>query len=199
MKYLKYLKVLLRHKWFTLQECRALGIFWLGIIHDWSKFLPSEWGPYAEWFHGERIVYHHLKGLKRGDFLAGYGRDGEPQDLIVVSYDSDSKRLECLPWSAKEAFDAAWNHHQKSNKHHWQFYLLTQDDDPDLVLPMPDRYRREMLADWRGASRAYTSSDNTREWYLKRRDKMIKRLHPETRAWIEDFLGLREEEELGIN
>ncbi len=94
---------------------------------------------------------------------------------------------------AKEAFDAAWNHHQKANKHHWQYWCLAMDDDPDLVLPMPDRYRREMLADWRGAGRAYTGSDNTREWYLERRDKMRAKLHPETRAWIEGELGVEDD------
>jgi hypothetical protein len=181
-KHLEYLKKLLRHKWFTLQECRRLGITWLGLIHDWSKFLPSEWGPYVEWFHGERIVLLHMtQEYKRGDWAGGY---------VVTSYDRESMRLECVQAFVKEAFDAAWNHHQKSNKHHWQYWCLTQDDDPDLALPMPDRYRREMLADWRGASRAYTGSDNTRKWYLERREKMTKRLHPETRAWIEEQLGV---------
>ena len=54
-------------------------------------------------------------------------------------------------------------------------------------LPMPDRYRREMLADWRGAGRAYGNPD-TRKWYEKHKHKII--IHAETRAWIESQLGL---------
>lgn len=54
MLYLKYLKYLLRHKYFVFIECFKLGIPWLGLIHDWSKFLPDEFIPYARNFYGER-------------------------------------------------------------------------------------------------------------------------------------------------
>lgn len=163
--YLKYFKSLMTHKWFVFLECCKLGIPWLGIIHDWSKFLPSEWIPYARYFHG-----------------------GWPEGPEVwrscPSYTGPTKS------SVQSDFDEAWLHHQNYNKHHWQYYLLVQDDDPDKVLPMPDRYRREMLADWRGAGRAYTGKDNTREWYLERADQWDRRLHPQTKAWIEFELGL---------
>jgi hypothetical protein len=33
--------------------------------------------------------------------------------------------------AAKVAFDRAWNHHQKLNKHHWQYWLLTTDQPED--------------------------------------------------------------------
>jgi len=49
-----------------------------------------------------------------------------------------------------------------------------QDDDPDEALPIPDRYRREMLASKPGHSMP--------QWYTERREKV---LHPETREWIE--------------
>ena len=51
MKLLKYLKYVIKHKWYTFVECCRLGIPWLGIIHDLSKFLPSELFTYAEWFY----------------------------------------------------------------------------------------------------------------------------------------------------
>lgn len=53
MNHLKYLKYLLRHKWYVFVECCKLGIVWRGITHDLSKFRPSEWFPYAAHFHGE--------------------------------------------------------------------------------------------------------------------------------------------------
>ncbi len=55
---------------------------------------------------------------------------------------------------------------------------------------MPDKYMREMLADWRGAGRAITGKDNTKEWYQGKRQKTIL-LHPDNKAWIETELGLR--------
>lgn len=51
-KHLKYLKYLLRHKWFVFLECVKLGMVWQGIVHDWSKFFPDEWIPYANYFYG---------------------------------------------------------------------------------------------------------------------------------------------------
>ncbi len=82
----------------------------------------------------------------------------------------------------REAFDTAWLFHQKRNKHHWQFWLLVQDEEEAKVLPMPDRYRREMLADWIGVGRALGTSGVT-DWYAANKHKM--QLHAETRAWIE--------------
>jgi len=54
-------------------------------------------------------------------------------------------------------------------------------------MPMPDRYRKEMLADWRGAGRAY-GNPNTSAWYLENKDNIV--LSPSTRDWIESELGV---------
>jgi hypothetical protein len=89
------------------------------------------------------------------------------------------------------AFDFAWLLHQKRNKHHWQFWLLPEDDGGTKKLDMPDRYRREMLADWFGAGKAQGRGDQPREcreWYLKNRERM--QLHPRTRSWVEEQLGV---------
>lgn len=84
-------------------------------------------------------------------------------------------------------FDTAWNHHQKRNKHHWQYWLLIQDEGGSIPIPIPSKYRREMLADWRGAGHAILgdeySSISASIWYLENKDKIT--LHSETRAWIE--------------
>ena len=53
MKHLRYLVYVLRHKWYVFIECAKLGIVWQGIIHDWSKFLPTEWFPYVDFFFGK--------------------------------------------------------------------------------------------------------------------------------------------------
>lgn len=84
------------------------------------------------------------------------------------------------------AFDRAWLFHQNRNKHHWQYWILALDSGETECLPMPDVYRREMLADWRGAGRATTGNDNTQEWYVANYDNM--QLHPETRHFIDTML-----------
>lgn len=47
-----YLKYLLRHKYYVWVAGHALGLgWWRLLIHDWHKFLPSEWCPYAKTFY----------------------------------------------------------------------------------------------------------------------------------------------------
>lgn len=76
----------------------------------------------------------------------------------------------------------AWNDHQKRNKHHWQYWLITWDSGKTEALLMPDVYRREMIADWVGAGRAQ-GKPKTWEWYEVAKHCMI--LHPNTRSEVE--------------
>jgi hypothetical protein len=88
--------------------------------------------------------------------------------------------------AVKESFNRAWLHHQHASPHHWQFWVLRNDDGDTKILPMPDAIRREMVADWRGAGRALGHPD-TAAWYAKNRDNIM--LHPDTRAWVVEELG----------
>ena len=81
-------------------------------------------------------------------------------------------------------FNIAWLKHIHRNPHHWQYWILREDDGDTIPLPMPEIYMREMLADWRGARRAITGKDNLVEWYRINHQKM--QLHPKTREWLED-------------
>jgi hypothetical protein len=142
-------KYVLRHKWYVFQECLKLGVpLLIAIFHDWDKFLPDEWLPYARCF---------------------YAPDGTKQ------YKEDA------------SFTLAWNLHQKRNKHHWQWWVIMFDRGEFETIPMPDVYRREMLADWRGAGRAITGKDNTFSWYLDNYYKI--KLHRDTRVWIDNQLA----------
>ncbi len=59
-KYISYLRYVIRHKWFVLIACWEKGLWWRGIAHDLSKFLPSEFIPYAIHFYGKDL--HHKNG-----------------------------------------------------------------------------------------------------------------------------------------
>lgn len=83
-------------------------------------------------------------------------------------------------------FDQAKMTHQHRNKHHWQFWVYIGDCGEITCLPIPDVFRREMLADWRGAAKSMGKPDLL-GWYADCRETM--RFHPETRAWIEQQLG----------
>lgn len=88
--------------------------------------------------------------------------------------------------SNEESFGFAWLLHQKRNKHHWQWWILMQDEEEDEIFEMPSKYSLEMIADWKGAGRAITGKDNIIEWYLKNQNKM--ELHPNTRDLINDII-----------
>lgn len=90
-------------------------------------------------------------------------------------------------YSPDPAFNLVWNFHQKINKHHWQYWVLIMDKGDIVPLPMPDRHRREMLADWIGAGKAY-GNPNTRAWYLERREMFKKYFAPETLEWFDQQL-----------
>lgn len=48
----RYALYLVRHKWFVLVAgLKMKAPLWRLLIHDWSKFLPSEWLPYARYFY----------------------------------------------------------------------------------------------------------------------------------------------------
>lgn len=88
-----------------------------------------------------------------------------------------------------DAFDVAWLKHQRRHPHHWQYWVLINDSDEPQVrcLRMPFKYILEMVADWRGASRAITGGDNTLKWYGQHRDQIM--LHPVTRVHVEALIG----------
>lgn len=86
-------------------------------------------------------------------------------------------------------FDRAWLHHQHRNPHHWQHWLLREDDGDLKTLPMPEGLVREMVADWMGAGRAITGKWSADEWYLNGASAKMK-LHPATRTLAEALLGV---------
>ncbi len=83
-------------------------------------------------------------------------------------------------------FNQAWNRHQKNNPHHWQYWVLLGDNGEIKALPMLEKYVREMVADWVGASKAITGSTDISLWYSSNKSKM--HMHRQTRALVETLL-----------
>ena len=49
--YWKYFCYICNHKWNVGIECLKSGLYTHALTHDLSKFLPSEFIPYAKFFH----------------------------------------------------------------------------------------------------------------------------------------------------
>ena len=156
MKYWKYLKYVICHKWFVFLGCWNRGIVWRGLTHDLSKFYPSEWFPYVEHFYGKK--------RKSWRDSTGYYKPINTGDLD---------------------FDKSWLYHQHRNDHHWQYWCLTEDDTgKPVALKMPYNAVLEMVCDWAGAGRAQgKKKGEIYEWYTVNKSRMI--LHSDTRILVE--------------
>jgi len=161
--YIKYFSYVCRHKWYVFLECWKVEIRWKGFVHDWSKFRPSEFIPYARNFFGTYPEYTDCDSMA-------------PKGLFKQDI--------------KQRFDKAWLLHIHRNPHHWQFWLLQEDNGFPKNIPIPLKYLKEMVCDWRGAGKAITGKDNIVEWYGKNKDRInLKRIN---RKWIEKKIGYEE-------
>lgn len=89
--------------------------------------------------------------------------------------------------AVKTAFDEAWLHHQHVNPHHWQYWVLINDDDGEnRALEMPISCILEMIADWWSFSWKEENLMEIFDWYDSHKDKMI--LHERTRKFVESIL-----------
>lgn len=51
---IKHFWTVCRHRAVVFRECRKCGLFWQGLVHDLSKFSPTEFVPSARYFQGDR-------------------------------------------------------------------------------------------------------------------------------------------------
>lgn len=151
--------------------------FFLTIKHKWFVFLAGIKIGVPIW----QLITHDLSKFSRSE-LRQYNKQffGEANDPHGYAY--------------------AWNHHQKANKHHFEYWTPIsghtmagfKDFEP---LRMPRKYVLEMVADWFGASRAYEGVWPWRKWlwFAKNwlgKDSIKSKLHPDTAAMVESIVGL---------
>jgi len=164
MKYFKYLKYVLRHKWFVFVECFKRGLIWRGLVHDLSKFHPFEFISYARWFNDDM-------GFK----------------FMNEEWDDHKYWTNETHHKIRRDFELAWLFHQKKNKHHWQYWILLEDGGDKKVLDMPEIYMIEMVCDWIGAGKAIHGKNDTKDWYKKNWYKMT--MSEKTKEYVEKLIN----------
>ena len=82
-------------------------------------------------------------------------------------------------------FNYAWLHHIHHTEHHWQYWVLQHDDEPEEILEMPEKYVYEMICDWWSFSWKSGDLYGIFDWYEKHKDM---KLHQNTRKLVEDIL-----------
>ena len=93
-----------------------------------------------------------------------------------------------------QEFSYAWLMHIHRNPHHWQYYVLHNDEPGEgmIVLEMPYNYILEMICDWWSFS--WKTGDLTEifKWYDEHKDYM--KLGVKTRATVKHILKKIKEE-----
>jgi len=141
-----------------------MDYFWLTLKHKWFVLLAGLKIGAPLW----RLLTHDLSKFGWNEYIhyqKQFFGEGSPK------------------------FNTAWVHHQNSNDHHWEYWIPRTGHDrgdslDNVPIPMSSGAIREMLADWVGASRAYTGAwpkEDNWPWLDRVFDeKIAHRLHPDT-------------------
>ena len=86
----------------------------------------------------------------------------------------------------KDAFNVAWLHHIHQNPHHWQHWVLINDEDGTKALEMPEEYVIEMICDWWAFSHKSGNLEEIFKWYKDHKANMI--MHKNTKIMLEEIL-----------
>lgn len=201
MAHLRYLRYVLCHKWHVFLGGLRFGVpLWQLIIHDLSKFSRAEWGPYVRRFYGGRAgvedkaadteefkrawEHHYTHNPHHWDYWIQPIRDDT--SLLIGDYVwgvADNAPLLGIIVASREATGSPPSNYR----------VKTQTDEfwagnfelHDRVLPMPECYIREMVADWYGAGMAMGKPD-IKGWYQS--GKHYRTMHPDTLARAEQLL-----------
>ena len=89
--------------------------------------------------------------------------------------------------SKEDEFNYAWLHHIHNNPHHWQYWVLINDDDGTIGLDIPYNYIIEMILDWWSFSWKTGNLYEIFNWYNEHKKTMI--LNETTKIIVESILN----------
>lgn len=147
-KHWHYARYLARHKWFVLVAGRRLQVpLWRLLIHDWSKFLPSEWVPYAEYFYGGPHTPEGSAAFDRA-WLKHQHRQPHHWQHWLLRLDDGGVRVLDIPDAFLREMVADWMGAGRAITGRWavqEWYLRQRTR---LELSHPSRTRVEELIGW---------------------------------------------------
>lgn len=143
------------------------------------QYLPVE---ITSFIHNSLIEYM-IKHHDESKYEVG---EYNPYDDYFYTEKTDENREEI-----NKAFAYAWNTHQKMNTHHWQYWVLLNDDGTTKVLDMEIHSILEMFCDWWSFSWKQNNPREILDFYKDNRDKM--QLSEYTQNIVEKLLSIVDE------
>lgn len=204
-RHLAYLKYVIRHKWFVLFAGLPLRVpFWRLLVHDMSKFRPSEWFAYAATFYksdGSK-QYDETPKFNRAWLLHQHRnphhwqywllREDSPKTRFTICDMGDwegGTHIHDKEWASADAGVPSMDlraDRPEVDKMMRNLVRLANREAGLIAIEMPRKYALEMVADWMGAGRAITGKWECAEWYAKNREKIV--LHKRTRELVDNLL-----------
>lgn len=91
-------------------------------------------------------------------------------------------------FDSKQNFNKAWLTHIHRNPHHWQYWVLHNDDPTEgmIIMDMPYNYILEMICDWWSFSFISGSLSEIFRWYNEHKNYML--LSDNTKKTVEYIL-----------
>ena len=150
----------------------------------------------------KKNVFEAFKWLLEHNILEGYEEEIISSARYLCEYAHDQSKTNSDEYDAYDAyfygtnksyevvqnFNKAWLTHIHKNAHHWQHWILIQDDpeNGEIILDMPDQYIIEMVCDWMSFSIKKGDIKEIFNWYAEHRDYM--KLSVDTRFKVEHIL-----------
>lgn len=159
-------------------------------------------------FAYDQYLAEHIGNVNKGlhwmlDNL-GFKEEKPELEIALVNFDHDESKCSVEEYDAYDKyfyggnrsykvvqdFNYAWLHHIHNNPHHWQYWVLLEDDPesgmPYKALEIPVHVIFEMIADWWSFSWKSGNLFEIFNWYADHRSKQI--INPKSREIVEYIL-----------
>lgn len=159
-------------------------------------------------FAYDQYLAEHIGNVNKGlhwmlDNL-GFKEEKPELEIALVNFDHDESKYSVEEYDAYDKyfyggnrsykvvqeFNHAWLHHIHNNPHHWQYWVLLEDDPesglPYKALEIPVHVIFEMIADWWSFSWKSGNLFEIFNWYADHRSKQI--INPKSREIVEYIL-----------
>lgn len=151
------------------KENVAKGFYW--IRDNLPELLPYDYDDEVDYEH--QICFAHDLSKTEDDEYEAY------DDYFYGGNRS---------YEVVQDFNYAWLNHIHRNPHHWQHWVLLNDEpnEGEIILDIPYPYVIEMICDWWSFSLNSGNPSEVFDWYNKHKDYM--KLSDKTRKIVEDIL-----------
>lgn len=104
---LKHFKLITKHKWVVFKLCCKIGIPWRGLVHDLSKYSPTEFWESVKYYNGKRspiIVCREKNGYSKA-WLHHKGRNRHHYEYWVDLDAPEKTPIMPYPYAAEMICD----------------------------------------------------------------------------------------------